>query len=268
MHALVSVVIPTFNSSKYLKEAVESVLSQTYPHLELIVVDDGSTDETREALVPFFSDHRVRYFYQENKGGAAARNLGIREARGEFIAFLDHDDVWLPEKIEKQLALFQNEKVGLVYSGSERFGQPRTELRFRPSTRPLSDYFRRGHIYRNLLSANFIPTSSVVIRRSVLDRTGPFLEQIGPSRLWYCDDYELWLRIAKICEIDFINPNLVRHRIHPNQLSVKQLGSYKQLCLLHRYLLFNKAFPGKIVIARNYLKNVVKRAIGSMVLGQ
>src|SRR4028119_1041930 len=115
----VSVIIPAYNGDRYIAQAVESVISQTYKNWEIIVVDDGSTDDTRRALQPYVE--KIRYVYQENQGVAAARNRGIQEARGELIAFLDHDDFFLPDKLAAQVACFEAQpQLGIIHSGWRR----------------------------------------------------------------------------------------------------------------------------------------------------
>src|SRR4028119_1061372 len=113
----VSVIIPVYNCDRYIQEAIESVLNQTYSDYEIIVVDDGSTDNTRSVLEPYF--HRIHYIYQENQGASAARNRGLQEARGKFVAFLDADDFFLlPSKLAEQVACFEAQpRLGVVHSG-------------------------------------------------------------------------------------------------------------------------------------------------------
>src|SRR3990167_8128796 len=114
----VSVVIPTYNYARYLPQAIDSVLGQTYPHIEVVVVDDGSTDESRDVLRAYGS--RIRWVQQERQGVSAARNRGVRESRGDLVAFLDADDRWLPTKLERQVARWCNEpELGLVHAGEE-----------------------------------------------------------------------------------------------------------------------------------------------------
>jgi glycosyltransferase involved in cell wall biosynthesis len=114
---LVSVVIASYNMAAYLPLTVKSVLDQVYRNIEVIIIDDGSTDGTKEAVRPYLDDPRVKYLFQENKGQAAAKNYGIRESRGEYVAFLDGDDMWVSEKLEQQMPLFLHSKdVGVVYS--------------------------------------------------------------------------------------------------------------------------------------------------------
>ncbi len=261
--SLVSVVIPAYNSSQYLLESVESALAQTYEPIEVLVVDDGSTDATRDILAPLVSSERIKYLHQENQGPAAARNLGIRHAKGDMIAFLDADDIWLREKLETQIELFGNEKLGLVYSDIELV---MSDLKV-PDWRSfdVSRHFRRGSIYYHLLALNFIPTSSAVLRKRVLEKSGLFLEQIGGIRCAYGDDYELWLRVAKISEVDYIDCKFVKYRVHPNQISVNRPDRYRQLRCLYKHLLSVQTdYLGKTIALSRYLENTLKLRIAKL----
>jgi glycosyltransferase involved in cell wall biosynthesis len=271
MSSLVSVIMPAYNSSRYIGEAIESVLNQTYCHTEIIVADDGSTDSTREVVAAFNLGSRLQYLYQQNEGPAAARNLAIRYAAGDFFAFLDSDDLWAPRKLEKQLQLFQNRKVGLVYSNIDCFQDGETpagwmdpEACAGEDGEPTSP-MRRGRAYEALLRQNFVPTSTVVVRKDVLDQAGRFQNEFSPN-----EDYELWLRIAKLHELDFIDEKLAKYRIHRNQISGNKRRVYRGLCLLYRSLLFDRKYlerqsPEKLLIARNYFLNVLKRTYASIV---
>jgi len=166
----VSVVIPAYNAERYIGETLESVLAQTYRDFEVVVVDDGSTDGTREIVRGY--GEPVRLVEQPNSGPAAARNRGVREARGEFIAFIDADDLWLPEKLALQVPLFDDEEVGLVSC--------RVQL-VDGSGRPHPTYEREkvsGWAFEKLLEGNFIGTSTVVARREALEGAGLFPEDL------------------------------------------------------------------------------------------
>lgn len=205
---LVSVVIPTYNQPEMLVEAIESVLAQTYSNLEILIVDDGSTDNTRRRLARYVEDGRIIYLYQQNRRQAAARNRGIQASKGELIAFLDHDDLWLPQKLERQVPLFDRKSVALVYSGAvEVDGQDRFLWD------KGSDKFRRGSIFDRLLRDHFITNSSVMVRRSVLESIGLFAED-----LYGVDDIHLWLRICHDYEANFIPESLVRCRNHASNM--------------------------------------------------
>jgi glycosyltransferase involved in cell wall biosynthesis len=264
---LVSVVTPAYNAGRYLEKCIESILNQTYPSLEIIVVDDGSTDNTRAILSPYISQGKIKYFHQCNQGPAAARNTAINHSSGEFIAFNDADDLWLPEKLEKQLAFLRDhEDVGMVYAdaifcGEEWERQKQISRKMRRYETQKSDRFLRGHIYKGLLEFNFIVSSSVVVRRSVLQRSGPFLENIRGHRLSYGEDFELWLRIARISQVDYIPQQLSMRSFHPGQLVHNKRNGYRQMCSLYWYLFFRDEYPEKFVIARKYVENLLKRGI-------
>ncbi|MBZ0274516.1 MAG: glycosyltransferase [Anaerolineae bacterium] len=183
MSSRASVIIPTFNRSALLREAVESVLAQTYHPLEIIVVDDGSTDDTA-ALMAGYGD-RVRYIRQTNAGVSAARNHGFRVSQGEFVAFLDDDDLYLPLKIERQVAcLGANPAAGLAHSRyllGNNAGQVVGRI----------GLLSEGYILHELLHRNFLWMSSPLIRRDVLEKVGGFNETLSTAA-----DYDLWLRIA------------------------------------------------------------------------
>jgi glycosyltransferase involved in cell wall biosynthesis len=273
VHGLVSVVIPAYNAARYITECLDSVLYQTYPRVEIIVVDDGSTDDTRTVLAPYIATGKIKYLYRQNRGPGAARNLAIQNSTGEFIAFLDADDLWLPEKLEKQLALFRNRpEVGMVYSDSEFFGeewerQKKISPKLRAYENGKSKLYLRGHVYRQLLDFNFIVSNSVVVRRSVLEKTGLFLEKIRGRRFSYGEDFELWLRIAKVSAIDFTLEKLARRRFHPRQLTHSKIHGYRQLCCLYQHLFLRDGWRERPLIARKYLENTVKQVL-MVILGQ
>ncbi|HNS52801.1 MAG TPA: glycosyltransferase [Anaerolineae bacterium] len=189
MPPAVSVIIPTFNSAATICQAIDSVLAQTLGDLEIIVVDDGSTDDTARRLRPY--EDRIDYYYQPNQERSVARNRGIGRSRGTFIAFLDADDYWLPSKLELQLPVMRaHPELGLVYSwvnvvdqSGKTVGRLGHDLPHPESTG--ADYFEQ------LLLGDSVPTPSVVVRRDCLDSVGLFDESIT-----YCEDWDLWLRIA------------------------------------------------------------------------
>ncbi|TXG78439.1 MAG: glycosyltransferase [Thermomicrobiales bacterium] len=206
--SLVSVVIASYNMGHYLATALRSALEQTYRDIEVIVIDDGSTDDTGDVVKPFLADARLRYIHQANAGQAHAKNRGIHEARGEFVAFLDADDVWLPTKLERQMPLFQEEAVGVVFCRSVEIDAQGAELR-------LLDFpLYRGAVSGDLLVFNFIGFSTSVVRRRCFERQGGFREDLGMGI-----DYELWLRLSAHYRFDFVDAPLVRYRIWAGQMS-------------------------------------------------
>lgn len=200
---LISVIIPTFNKAQFIEEAVESVLGQSYRNLEIIVVDDGSTDNTRDVLKKY--QNNIAYVSQNNNGPSSARNYGIRTARADHIAFLDSDDVWFPEKLEAQMEVMsRNQTVGLVGCGAYTIdSEGRIQKEY------ISEkYHTRQEVLRDLQTRkiSFNP-SIVLVKRACIDRVGGFKDG-----LHYGEDWDLWLRIAKHYEIEFIRKALVKVR--------------------------------------------------------
>ncbi len=185
----VSVVLPTYNRAHTLDRAVGSVLGQTFGDLELIIVDDGSTDDTG-AVVSGFNDPRIRYVRHDvNRGANVARNTGIKLSRGEYLAFQDSDDEWLPEKLARQVNLLTaaDKTVGVVYTGCLR--RKAGDAVYIPGARVA---VREGDLHRQLLTGNFIAMPAVLIRRCCLVECGLFDE--GMPRL---QDWDLWIRVAR-----------------------------------------------------------------------
>ena len=202
----VSVVIPAYNYGRFIKEAIDSVLKQSWPAIEVVVVDDGSTDETRSVVESF--DGRVRYLKQENAGVCVARNRGVSESNGDLIAFLDADDMWEPAKLEKQLAKFDADpEVGLVHCGLREFDSETSET---VSTRLEG---QEGFVADELLlwerPAVNVSGSSVMVRREVFDAVGGFDEQLKVG-----EDWDFCYRIARKYKIGFVREPLVNYRVH------------------------------------------------------
>lgn len=209
---LVSVVVPVYNGAKYLRDACDSVLSQTYHPLELILVDDGSTDDSPRIIASY--GDRVVSIRQDNGGVSAARNAGIQAARGVFLAFLDQDDWWLAEKIEKQVALFQTDmSLGLVHGGVLQYGESAGAFVDPVYPTHLSSRLQ-GHCYHQLLLGNAVFNSSVMVRKAALADSGLFnLEMAGNT----VQDYDLWLRIARHYPFGYIAEPLTVLRLHGEQ---------------------------------------------------
>lgn len=206
---LVSVILPTYNCANFLTDSITSVLSQTYSSYEIIVVDDGSTDNTKEVLNPFMQ--RIKYIcHHQNKGAPGARNTGIQSAQGKYIAFLDADDIWLPEKLHISIEYFNKyPDIGMVYSGYVNIDENGYLLNRNPRKQLPS-----GNIFIQLFSEqNFIITPSVVVSKEVFKTTGLFDEQF-----FHCDDWDMWLRIAFHFKVIGINKPIVKCRHRPHSL--------------------------------------------------
>jgi glycosyltransferase involved in cell wall biosynthesis len=225
---LVSVVMAAKNYARFLPEAIESVLAQSFADWELLIIDDGSTDATPTAARPFLADPRVRYFRADKLGQPRAKNLGIGLARGEFVAFLDADDAWEPTKLEKQLAVFRdNPGVGVVFcrrslideSGRALVGPavPAT-AKTAGTAGPTSPPLPRGRVLPAMFVQNFVCFSSAVVRREVFAHVGRFDPQ------WdLAIDFDLWLRVARHHGFDFVDEELVKYRTGHGNLSKKLL---------------------------------------------
>ncbi|MBW4027397.1 glycosyltransferase family 2 protein [Acidipila rosea] len=208
---LVSVIIPTFNRSGLLTQAVDSVLRQTYTNVEIIVVDDGSTDDTQVVLAPYLG--RISYHLQANSGVAKARNTGITLCHGDYICFLDSDDAWAPNKLDRQVDfLARYPAYGLLateIAGVDQLGQRVDRSKSEMYT------IHNGFVLEHLLFANWIQTSTVMIRRECLQRIGGFDEEVGQ----FGEDWLLWMRIASEYQIYFLPEPLTYYRVHQTSLS-------------------------------------------------
>jgi glycosyltransferase involved in cell wall biosynthesis len=204
----VSVIIPTYNRAGCLAQAVESVLSQHFRDYELIVVDDGSTDETPRLLSGY--DHAIRVLRQENRGVSAARNAGLVAARGGLIAFLDSDDIWLPEKLCRQVEFFNLHPDALICQTEEIW--VKNGRRVNPGRRHRK---RSGMIFEPSLELCLVSPSAVMMRRELFDRVGNFDESL-PA----CEDYDLWLRVSSRFPVALIEtPLIIKRGGHADQLS-------------------------------------------------
>jgi glycosyltransferase involved in cell wall biosynthesis len=205
---LVSAIIPTYNRGWIIKEAVDSVMSQDYRDFELIIVDDGSTDNTPEILNSYRGD--ILVFKQENQGVSAARNRGIAEASGRFIAFLDSDDLWLPQKLFRQVEFFNKNPDAQICQTEETW--IRKGVRVNPKKRHKKPW---GMIFEPSLALCLVSPSAVMIRRSLFEEVGGFDETL-PA----CEDYDLWLRISCRYPVYLIDtPLIIKRGGHNDQLS-------------------------------------------------
>ena len=213
----ISVIIPTYNCERYIADTIASILGQTFNDLELIVIDDGSTDRTREIVASHPAP--VRLITQENAGVCAARNRGIREAAGEFICLMDHDDYWFPDKLALQLKQFEvSPEVGVVYASFILWHAAADGSFPVPATFNLDkfpdgvDKDFSGWIYHQFLLDCWMLTSTAMFRRDVFDKCGIFDESLP-----YSEDWDLWLRIAREFEFVMLNRPNTLYRQHLQQ---------------------------------------------------
>ncbi len=209
----VSVIIPTYNRARLIGRAIQSVLDQTYQNFEIIVVDDGSTDNTIKVIRYFQKiDKRIRYIrHDNNKGGSAARNTGIKAAQGDYIAFQDSDDEWFPEKLRKQMRLFAKApvEVGVVYTGFWRIENGKKNYIPWPWIAK-----KDGSVHEELLKGNFVTTQSIVTRKECLEKAGMFDE-----RLPRLQDWELVIRLSLYYDFKCIDEPLLNSFYTPDSIS-------------------------------------------------
>ncbi|WP_040483351.1 glycosyltransferase family 2 protein [Lyngbya aestuarii] len=227
---LVSVIIPAYNAEPFIAKTLTSVLAQTYKNIEVLVVDDGSQDQTAKIVQLFAEkDKRVTLFQQPNSGVAAARNLAIEKSKGEFIAPLDADDIWSAQNIEKQLQCIQIEaSIGLVYAWSVEIDENDTFIG------GFHGFEYEGDIYKELLYRNFIGNASaVLIRRSCLEKVGTYDPQLRVQNAQGCEDWDLYLRIAECYQVRVVKDFLIGYRQVTNSMS----RNYNAMAKSHQLVL-------------------------------
>ena len=226
----VSVIIPTYNRDWAIRRSLESVLTQTFQDFELLIIDDGSTDQT-QSILQAFQDPRIKITRTENQGISNARNCGIQQAKGEWIAFLDSDDEWLPHKLQAQWEYHQKRPELKIIHGEEIW--IRQEVRVNPKNKHAKS---GGWIFQKCLSLCLISPSAVMIHREVFSQVGYF----DPQML-VCEDYDLWLRITPFYQVGFIpEPIIKKYGGHPDQLSTRYKAmDYFRVMALYRVLKMN-----------------------------
>jgi len=219
MTPAVSVIVPTYNHGRYILEALDSVFGQTFRDFEVIVVNDGSPDDTAEVLRPLAEAGKIRYFEQPNGGQAAARNRGLREARGEFIAYLDDDDLWPPDKLEWQVeALRAGGDLLVVYGRVAFLGQEAAES-------PGAETTSTGMIHEDLCAGNRICSpGQTLIRTESLRAVDGFDAAIRGT-----DDWDLWLRLSEKGPFQYSSRLALVYRLHENNASRNRWSMYRNL---------------------------------------
>lgn len=257
----ISIILPTYNRGYCIERAIDSILQQVYPYWELLVVDDGSTDHTEEIVMKISqSDARVRYYRQPvNKGVAAARNEGIRQARYEYIAFQDSDDVWKKDKLKKQMRMFEEQpELGLVYCAYEGTKRDGTMVRVPSAAMAIEEL--QGRMYPLLLKQNVIGAPTVIVRRECLAGSGGF-----DDKLTCLEDWELFLRIAKEYAVGFVNEALVIADIHEGGVSSGVGGYFYTRC---KMIIDHKKALMEYGMFENMVEQMLMMAQEAGVLGQ
>jgi glycosyltransferase involved in cell wall biosynthesis len=206
---LISAIIPTYNHGAFIREAINSALAQTYKNYEIIIVDDGSTDDTASIVRKFISSvgqrHEIRYIYQENSGPSSARNKGIKEAKGDYVAFLDSDDMWEPDKLAKQVRYMETNNLrGLCCAGYDLVNEAGTQI----GAHQLF-YENKRDVLRDLLIRNVVSTcSTVMVNRECFDIVGLFDESLQVA-----EDWDMWIRLIRKYDFSHIPESLVKVRV-------------------------------------------------------
>ncbi len=226
--AKVSVIIPSYNRQAFIGRAIDSVLAQTTQDYELIVVDDGSTDQTKEVLATY--EGKIRYFYQSNAGISAARNRGIAEANGEYVAFLDSDDYWAPEKLAEQVKILDAKpKVGIVYGRMPIINEQGQTIGMKPAG-------VSGKNFQELIQCwGDLPTSTVMTRRGIFTTAGVFDPAMEPM-----EDIDMWIRISRTHDLYEIEGKpLAFYARHATQVTQDSKKVYKGLVKIYEKILKN-----------------------------
>ncbi|MDT4292314.1 glycosyltransferase [Methylomonas sp. MO1] len=212
---LASVILPVYNGKKFIRDAVHSILTQSHINLELLIVDDGSTDESTSIIKELSEkDNRIRFFQQKNSGVAGARNLALREAKGEYIGFIDQDDIWLTDKLESQITYFkQNPEAVFLHGNIEYIDDQLTPLD--KSLYPWETN-ASGHCFERLFVWNAIAIQTVCFKRKCMETVG-FLREEVPG----VDDYDYWLRFSRFFPIDYLDKTFALYRFHGENESHK-----------------------------------------------
>jgi glycosyltransferase involved in cell wall biosynthesis len=228
----VTVIMPAYNRERFIREAIESILAQTFTDLELLVVDDGSTDGTG-AIVGAIADPRVRQIHQPHRGISAAMNRGLAEARGEYVARLDSDDVWLPDMLATQVAVLdERPEVGVVYARAQGMEE---DGRITQHVWGIAPRFPDDSL-RSLVQGDCTSNITAVARRACVARAGGFDETLPTN-----EDWDLWLRVARHCAFAFTDRVLARFRWHAGSITSRDSPFFRQT-LEERTAVLDKLF--------------------------
>lgn len=260
MALLVSVVIPNYNYGRFLRDAIDSALNQTYKPHEVIVVDDGSTDESHDILGEY-EEKGVKVIRQKNRGVGAARNTGVSVSSGDVIAFLDADDIWFPEKLEKQIEAFDGDtELGLVSCGMQEFN---------PSGEIINRYEegQEGWLSNKMLTFEapvVVSGSAVAVRRDIFEKIGGFDErkELHPS-----EDWDFFYRVSRVSRMGFVKKVLVNYRNHGDNGHLK-IPRFEGAMLLVYEKIFKDADGPVLKLRRKAYGNLYRILAGSYLYGR
>lgn len=253
---LVSVVIATYNMGDYIESAIDSILKQSYQNFELIVVDDGSVDDTEQRMAAYGGNAKIKYIKQENQGQPKAKNRGLKETTGAYVAFCDADDLWEPSKLELQMACFDHDPdIGVVYSEVSYIDGDGAPIK---KDQPYVRY--SGFVTEQLILKNFIPFGTALVKKKCFETHGCFDEKL-PMGI----DWDLWLRFSLAYKFYYLNEATYIYRIWPGQMSSNYRGRYKNAFLImNKFISNNPGSINKKVINNAWADTYTSRALAIM----
>jgi len=254
---LISIITPTFNRFDFIRDAIESVLTQTISNWELLIIDDGSTDDTKTVVASYLSDPRINYFFQDNQGQATARNNGLMHSKGQYICFLDSDNLWKPKKLEIQYeSMVSNNNIDVVYGDGETINESGEVI----STANMKRY--SGNITEQLLRDNFVSFNTAMVRTACIKGIGGFDNSVR-----FGDDYDLWLRLSAESRFLYIPEVFEQYRVMSDQISSNKEARFSSnKTTVERFLSKNPGIVSQRAIKIGYSAFYVRR--GRYRLGQ
>ena len=239
----VSIIMPAYNSSRWISDSIQSILDQYYEQWELLIVDDGSTDNTKNIVKDFLNDERIKYYYQENYGPALARNFGISKASGKYLAFLDSDDLWKPNKLQLQFNyLNKNSDCCLIHTNYSTFeSNIQTSKNFQQTL-----WFSNWDENERLLMFDTIGTLTVLTETQLIKNLGGFKNDLHGT-----EDWDLWIRVSKQGKISKLNDDTAYYRIHPYGISQSFDKHLVELDKVYNQHVFQSQIQKKIKYAAN-----------------
>lgn len=247
---LISIITPTFNRSGFIRDAIESVRKQTFTNWEMLIVDDGSTDDTKDIVALYLGDSRITYRFQDNQGQSAARNVGLVHSKGSYVCFLDSDNLWSSEKLKIQYeAIKSHADIDVVYGDADTINESGVVI----STANMKRY--SGKITEQLLKDNFVSFNTAMVRANSIKGIGGFDESVrfGP-------DYDLWLRLSVRSQFLYIPIVFEQYRVMPDQLSSDKDARFSSnKATVERFLSRNPGVVSKRAIRHGFSAFYVRR---------